>query len=232
MLRKSSCLFYYYSNNNNNPKATSATGSQRNTLGGEQGGAADYFTFTSRTAVDIARQAGQGRGISPTHDYYSKQPETPTSVQPPHKKNRGGQQTVEELHDVLNSFRTPTPPPYHQSSRSAANVAGELEATKPSLLQQIKSKTTSVSSFLARAARGKKIVECWCGFRFETEVWKEWLVCPMSYCEAPGCPNRDYFVSGEGRRMMESGQIQSGAPMKTVKSLTASSSSSDTNKKK
>lgn len=214
MLRKTSFFFCYYSNSNSNNKATTATGNQRNTLGGDKGGAADYFTFSSRSTIDLARQSGQGRGISPTNEYYSNQPENSNNSNNNRKK---GQQTIEELHDVLNSFRTkPRTVHYQQNREENVNIAGELEATKPSFLQQMKTKTSSVSNFLARTARGKKVVECWCGHRFETEIWKDWLVCPMSYCEAPACPNQDFFISGEGKMMVEEGRLQSGSVMKTV----------------
>jgi hypothetical protein len=46
--------------------------------------------------------------------------------------------------------------------------------------------------------------ECWCGHKFRAPG--QWIPCGPMMCQAPGCPNPKFFISGEGRKMLDSGR--------------------------
>ncbi len=45
--------------------------------------------------------------------------------------------------------------------------------------------------------------KCWCGHVFRAPG--QWIPTSRTMCQAPGCPDRDFFISGEGAKRLEAG---------------------------
>ena len=73
-------------------------------------------------------------------------------------------------------------------------------------------KDNNILSVVSRVVKSLEVADpvrewtCWCGHKFRAPG--EWYPTEPAMCEAPGCPNPKFFLTGAGREMLASGGPQ------------------------
>lgn len=81
---------------------------------------------------------------------------------------------------------------------SSAALTVSTTSAGGTIVQSIKKVVDKISSDLGIE---EKEWQCWCGHKFVAAG--QWYPTEACFCEAPGCPNPQFFLSGPGRQMLE-----------------------------